>query len=63
MPNYKCNQCGKVYNTKEFDLYNKDSCSHDCLIAARLTILENEETKPERQTMPQNVGGGGGFCF
>ena len=62
MSKYECQTCHKTYNKKEYDLMNKDYCSHDCMMVARRAIKERKE--PVSARLPHIVGGGGGHsCF
>lgn len=60
MPKYECQACHKTYDVKEFELMDKDYCSHDCLMVARNGIKEREQPK---ETSKMHLHGWGQACY
>lgn len=60
MPKYQCSLCNMTYDKKEYEVFGKDFCSRDCMIAFRKSVPEKEDTK---STNMPNMSSGGGCCF
>ena len=56
-PRFECHICGVAYIGKEFEVYNKDFCSMDCLKAYKFSLSEPEKQKGPHHFTRCDAGG------